>query len=181
MNPLFPLVIVHDASRTKQQLETARKSLKRLSYDQLEKLMHDTSEFNKGVNEARPWLDIISDEMILRGDIVTRLKEFYDSYVEAKHAAQLWIADMIKYENANRDSLVRHKKAQDALVALHGSLPDDAFDELKNYIAANNDKGCDVCWLLSDGRQHKQCDEKIKRWFAMRDKLLMQIHLKLLI
>lgn len=44
--------------------------------------------------------------------------------------------------------------------------------ELSKYFNANDDAGCDQCWISSSGAIHQECGKKIKRWFSCREKVL---------
>jgi len=57
------MFIIHDPQRLKQQLRAARKKLLELNMEQLRTLLSDTMEFNRGVHEAQPWIDMILMEI----------------------------------------------------------------------------------------------------------------------
>ena len=63
------------------------------------------------------------------------------------------------------------------------SLPvngEDYPEELTRHLKSNADKGCMSCWISSFiGRNHPECNEKIREWFDSKEQLLMYIEVVL--
>lgn len=172
MNIILPLVVVHNPQKLQQQLKETRKAIQKLAYDELESLLGKTAIFNEGVEEAQPWIDIISDEMTARTDLVESIKEFAMASVEAKDNAKLLLVDHLKYQDECMRRMDRLDKANNTLLALPRPLPHHAPYQLANYLNASANKGCQACWLSSGGDSHEECISKMRIWFLTRDALV---------
>ena len=172
MNFILPLVVVHNPAKLEQQLEQSRMALKQLSYDQLADLLHKTYEFNSGVPEAQPWLDLISEEMMVHEDISVKLKEFAAASNECANNTDLLLLDHVKYGDECARRMDRMTKAYDALMSIARPLPKYAPHFLIDHIEADLNRGCDECWISSGPKPHHDCELKIARWFHTRGRLV---------
>jgi len=102
--------------------------------------------------------------------------------------AQMLVLDntplMIKYRHGNNPIIDElcvarmqvYNIAEEMLMSLQNqeALP----SLLLNFFEANNDRGCDSCWLSSGiSDNHEDCNIKINRWFDARKKLLFDCQL----
>lgn len=64
------------------------------------------------------------------------------------------------------ERMVRVSRADARLMTL-STRPDDLPEPLREFFAAEADKGCMRCWASSVRfRNHPECNQKIDRWFA---------------
>lgn len=103
--------------------------------------------------------------------------------------AQMLVLDntslMIKYRRSSGNAIIDelcvarmkvHNIAEEMLMSLQNQ--EDLPPLLLNFFEANNDKGCDGCWLSSSiSNKHEDCNIKINRWFDTRKKLLFDCQL----
>lgn len=68
--------------------------------------------------------------------------------------------------------MARLRNAGFAVVDLAGHQ-EELPAPVKQYIDAEGDRGCGRCWVSSNPRkEHPECKEKIRRWFAAREVLV---------
>jgi len=94
--------------------------------------------------------------------------------VEAEKNPSLMLASRPVNFKATQEFCIRQmqelEKATLRLLSLEGQS--DLPLPLLVFFEANNDKGCDSCWLSSrKGKNHPDCNIKIDQWFDARDKL----------
>jgi hypothetical protein len=86
--------------------------------------------------------------------------------IEARNIAE----ECTRVSNECAERMKRCRRADEAILKLDDIA---VYEQTRDYIAAENDKGCGRCWLSSVLKDnHKECEDKIARWFKARNNLI---------